>query len=196
MTTKFYLRLWIFFIFCVICVFAFSFILFKTHSLKKEKDSIKQTTKLDSVLLLNKLNSKLDFLLESIEKIKLEEMILPASPFSRLIILQKNKIKSLYLESPHEIKQADVAQLQKIIDSSLPDTISSEKAINFKKIQNNDKNYLVFIPPASQDTQEIAFLKKNHDFFKWSSSNKTDIQFAVITKKNDVIFYNKNIDIF
>ena len=194
MNSKPYLRFWLSFTFCILCVFAFAFSLSKLNSLKTEKNSLKQVIKLDSLLLLSRLDEKLDFLIDRMEQIKLKGVLLPNSPFSKLITLHKNQIESFYLESPSEIKEINLAQLQKIIDSNLSLITSAKKdEIQFKKIKENNKSHFILIRSIAKDKQEIAFFKRNTRFFKLSQSKEKGIQFVTVTKNNNIFFYDTKI---
>ncbi|MCY4322047.1 MAG: hypothetical protein OXC37_06580, partial [Bdellovibrionaceae bacterium] len=192
MNSKLYLRFWLFFLFSLLCVLSFSVSLYKFNSLKTKKESLKKTIKLDSFVILNKLNKKLDFFIDSIEQIKLKESLSANHPFLKLITLQKSKIEKIYL-NPSAKVEIKAIELQKIIDSNFSLSTSAKNLkIQFKKIKYKDKSYIILIYLSDKDTKDIVFFKDSKPF-KLSPLKKGNIHFITVTNKNKFIFYETKL---
>ena len=191
MESKLYLHFWISFTLCLLCLFAFAFFLSNLSSLQIEKNYLKQVIKSDSLTLLNRLDEKLDFLIDRMERSKQESALLPDSPFSTLITLHKGQIKSFYPQSSYK---TNLEQLQKAIDSNLPlITLANKDKIQFQKIKDNNKSYFILIHSIAKDTQEIAFFKKNDEFFELPRLKTPSLWFVTVTSKNNIFFYDTKI---
>ncbi|MCZ0932868.1 MAG: ATP-binding protein, partial [Oligoflexia bacterium] len=194
MDSKLYLRFWLSFAFCLFCVFIFAFSLSQSRSLKKEKNFLKQNIKLDSLLYLNQLNKKLEFLIAGINQIKQEGIIPTQSHLSALLLIHQSKIEKIYLESTANSQTDELTKLTKIIETSQLHINPADKPkIQFKKIKEDNKNYFILIRAVSKDKQEIAFFKNNSSFFKIPALKNEGSHFVATDSKNNIIFYNVKI---
>ena len=210
--SKSYLRFWLSLAFVLFSLFAFSFFLSKLNSLKERKDFLKQTIKLESLLLENQLNKKLSFLKSHIKRIKKEGLIPPDSPFLKLILLQEGQIEKIYLDSSSKIKSSPLttvknsdkatklktdplkeihlSRLKKLIDE-IPLDKALKTKIYFTNTKENEQSYLVGLSFVDKNRTEIMFFKKNIEFFNLDRSKNTNIYVTAVTDKNQTVFYNK-----
>ena len=194
MASKFYLRCWLSFAFCLVCVFIFAFALSQSSSLKKEKDFSKQALKLDSLLYLNQLNKQLEFLIDNMNQIKQEGVIPSQSPLFALFLIHQRKIETAYLESSSNSESKELAELSKVIETNQLYINSADKPkTQFKKVKDDSKNYTILIRAISTDKQEIAFFKNNSPIFKMPYLKNKDSYFVTADHKNNIIFYNAKI---
>ena len=214
--SKSYLRFWLSLALGSFSLFAFSFFLSKLNSLEERKNSLKQTIKLESLLLENQLNKKLGVLKSHIKQVKKEGFIPPESPLLKFILLQEDQIEKIYLDSSSKIKEESSAlttvknsdkakelktdplkeihlsRLKKsALEVPLDKALKDKTKIYFTKTKENDNSYLVGLSFLDKNRTEIMFFKRNIEFFKLDPSKNTNIYVTAVTDQNQTVFYNK-----
>ena len=166
MKVHFWVSFFIFVFVCLLLAFLAGFSLTKIRSAESEQIVLKRTLKLESLLYLEQLNKKLDFLIAEGKRIQKGEKILSDSPFLALVVLDPSQEEKTYIAEDrlkpdimNQKQEASAAEEQTEKKSSL--TLEKKgnpvDEIQIDLEQEKRKAFIKFSKEAIIDTVDRGF---------------------------------------
>lgn len=210
---------------CGLMLFFAGFLTAKSQEVRLRESLNKKSVKIDNLLLRQKLDKKLDFLNQEIQKIKEQNGIPSVSPLLALVVFHQSQVEKVYtgkddldflqkedpplplekkadflnrtpLTPPAGKKKEQTPAKNALVELSQK-LLAETSSGDFDFIYAKEKSPLaVFVQSAGPKQKQVAFLKMDKNFFQLALGFPKEREAFVVNRQGRILFHSQPDQVF